>query len=104
MKNQSHRPIREHVEMHGHGVCACYLYAGVTDVAVETGDRELIKVSQRLWKNLTQKHLYITGGIGGASWEDGVKLGSRTRDTWADIARFAGVLRRSALSGDDSPV
>ena len=34
---QAHAPLREQTEANGHSVRACYLYAGVADVALETG-------------------------------------------------------------------
>ena len=35
---QAHLPLRQHTEANGHSVRACYLYAGIADVALETGD------------------------------------------------------------------
>lgn len=62
--NQSHVPVREQSEAVGHAVRACYMYAGMADLAAETGDATLINACQRLWHNLTEKRMYITGGIG----------------------------------------
>jgi len=62
--NQSHLPVRQQTQVVGHAVRAMYLYCGMTDVAVATGDRTLLDACQRLWKNLTQKRMHITGGIG----------------------------------------
>ncbi len=62
--SQAEEPIRAQESVHGHSVRACYLYAGVTDVAQETGDSELLAVSRRLWDDLTQRQMYLTGGIG----------------------------------------
>lgn len=68
---QSHIPIREQSEMVGHSVRACYLYAGATDVAIETGDQELAAALRRLWENLTEKQMYITAGVGQANNNEG---------------------------------
>jgi DUF1680 family protein len=62
--NQSHLPVREQTDVVGHSVRAMYLYSGMADVATETGDRALAAACKRLWKNLTQKRMHITGGIG----------------------------------------
>lgn len=62
--SQSHLPVREQKVALGHAVRAMYFYAGVTDIAIETGDRELIKVAKRLWENVTGRQMYITGGVG----------------------------------------
>lgn len=68
---QAHAPIREHTEATGHAVRACYLYAGIADVALETGDAELLAVSRRLWDDLTQHQMYVTGGLGPAHSNEG---------------------------------
>lgn len=62
--SQAHQPIREQKAVTGHSVRACYLYAGVTDIARETGDEELLRVVKTLWDDLMQHQFYVTGGIG----------------------------------------
>ena len=62
--SQSHLPVREQKVAIGHAVRAMYFYAGLTDIAIETGDSELIKVAKRLWENVTGRQMYITGGVG----------------------------------------
>ena len=61
---QAHLPVREQKTAEGHSVRAGYLYAGMADVAAETGDKELLAACKRLWKNITEKRMYVTGGIG----------------------------------------
>ncbi len=68
---QAHKPIREQTEATGHAVRACYLYAGIADVALETQDQELVEVSRRLWDDLTSHQMYITGGLGPAHSNEG---------------------------------
>ena len=58
------KPYREYDRMVGHAVCAVYLAAGVTDVALETGDQTLVAALERLWDHMVTKQLYVTGGIG----------------------------------------
>jgi len=65
--NQSHLPVREQSSAEGHAVRAMYLYSGMADVARETGDEELAAACRRLWANMTQRRMYITGGIGSSS-------------------------------------
>ncbi|MAU13304.1 MAG: hypothetical protein CL607_26030 [Anaerolineaceae bacterium] len=72
---QAHVPIREQTEATGHAVRACYLYAGIADVALETGDKELFEVSRRIWEDLTQHQMYITGGLGPAHSNEGFTFG-----------------------------
>ena len=61
---QAHLPVREQDTAEGHAVRACYLYAGMADVAAETGDASLMKACRRLWKNIVEKRMYIHGGVG----------------------------------------
>lgn len=68
---QAHAPIRDQETATGHAVRACYLYAGVADVALETGDPSLLETSRRLWDDLTQHQMYITGGLGPARSNEG---------------------------------
>ncbi len=63
--HQAHIPVREQNEAVGHAVRAVYLYSGMADVARLTGDDELFKACERIWNNIVEKKLYVTGGIGG---------------------------------------
>ena len=64
---QAHLPVREQDTAEGHAVRAMYLYSGMVDVAAETGDESLLEAARRLWRNVTQRRMYVTGGIGSAS-------------------------------------
>ncbi len=68
---QAHAPLREQTEANGHAVRACYLYAGIADVALETGDEELLTLSRRLWDDLTQRQMYLHGGVGPSHSNEG---------------------------------
>ncbi|WP_298363551.1 beta-L-arabinofuranosidase domain-containing protein [uncultured Lutibacter sp.] len=61
---QERKPLRKETEAVGHAVLALYYYAGAADVAAETGEKELIDALDRLWENVTQKKMYITGALG----------------------------------------
>lgn len=61
---QDHAPVREQDTAEGHAVRATYLYCGMADVAMETGDRELVDTLERLWSNVTERRMYVTGGLG----------------------------------------
>lgn len=62
--HQAHKPVREQKEAVGHAVRATYMYTAMTDLAVKTQDESLKKACEELWNNVTQKQMYITGGIG----------------------------------------
>jgi DUF1680 family protein len=57
-------PVREAEVLRGHAVRATYLAAGAVDVAVETGDTELLAALARQWRNTVAKRTYLTGGMG----------------------------------------
>lgn len=61
---QSHLPVREQREAYGHAVRAMYLYAGMADLALETGDEALLEVCRSLFRDVTTRKMYVTGGIG----------------------------------------
>ena len=68
--NQDRLPFRQQTKAMGHAVRANYLFAGATDVYAETGDTSLSNTLDRMWDDLTQHKMYITGGCG--SLYDGV--------------------------------
>ena len=61
---QDHEPVRTASEPTGHAVRQMYLDCGVVDVAVETGDRELLDAAVRRWENLVATRMYLTGSLG----------------------------------------
>ncbi|MDT8390264.1 MAG: glycoside hydrolase family 127 protein [Lentisphaeria bacterium] len=61
---QAHMPVTEQTEAVGHAVRAAYMYAGMADVAAETGNEELLKACRGIWDNIVGKRMYVTGGIG----------------------------------------
>ncbi|MBO5033014.1 MAG: glycoside hydrolase family 127 protein [Lachnospiraceae bacterium] len=63
--NQAHLPVREQKEAVGHAVRAVYLYSGMADVARLKNDDSLYEACERLWDNIVNQKMYITGGIGG---------------------------------------
>ncbi len=61
---QAHRPVREQREPVGHAVRAMYLYSAMADLARELPEADLAQTCRRLWDEIQQRHLYVTGGIG----------------------------------------
>ena len=62
--NQSHATVYEQDEAVGHSVRAVYMYTAMADLAAEDGDARLLDACRRLWNNIVQQKMYITGGIG----------------------------------------
>ncbi len=63
-QNQDRLPFRLQSEAVGHAVRANYLYAGVTDLFMETGEDSLMTALKSIWKDVVTKKLYITGACG----------------------------------------
>jgi uncharacterized protein len=57
-------PVRAATVLRGHAVRALYLGAGAVDVAVETGDDELLSAVVRQWEAAVARRTYLTGGMG----------------------------------------
>lgn len=62
--HQDHEPFRELEAVTGHAVRMVYYCAGATDVVLETGEPEYHAALDRLWKSMTARRMYVTGGIG----------------------------------------
>ncbi|MEU6355240.1 beta-L-arabinofuranosidase domain-containing protein [Streptomyces sp. NPDC047072] len=61
---QDRVPLREATDVEGHAVRQLYLLAAATDLATETGDRQLRAAAQRLWAAMTATKTHLTGGLG----------------------------------------
>jgi DUF1680 family protein len=62
--NQDRIPFNRQTEAMGHAVRANYLYAGITDIYLETGEDSLMIALDKIWHNMTEQKMYITGGCG----------------------------------------
>jgi DUF1680 family protein len=69
--SQSHQPIREQEKVVGHAVRAMYLFSAVADLADEYDDPTLLDTCYRLWDNLINKRMYLTGGLGPSRFNEG---------------------------------
>jgi DUF1680 family protein len=103
---QDHKPITEQNEAVGHAVRATYMYCGMADVAMLTGDQGYARAIDRIWKNVVGKKLYLTGGIGarrkGEAFGDDYELPNATayNETCAAIANAMWNHRMFLLHGD----
>ena len=62
--SQAHIPVREQTTAEGHSVRACYLYSGMADLAWQDDDEALKKACEALFKNISRRRMYVTGGVG----------------------------------------
>ena len=70
--NSDRAPFREMNKVVGHAVRANYLFAGVADVYAETGDTSLLTTLNKMWDNVVNHKMYVTGGCG--ALYDGVSV------------------------------
>jgi len=69
--DQSHVPVVQQYEAVGHAVRASYSYAGMADIAMETGDVDYLSAVMSLWDNIVNRKYYVTGGIGSGETSEG---------------------------------
>jgi len=104
--SQDHLPVRQQDKVVGHAVRAMYLYSGMADVAGEMGDTGLFEAATRLYRDLTTKRIYVTGGIGPSVENEGFTrdydLPNETayQETCASIGVAMWADRMLALTGD----
>lgn len=75
--NQAHAPILEQTTVEGHSVRAMYLLTAVADLVYQDvggkpygQSKEYMAALDRLWNNMVDKKMYVTGGIGAMhQWE-----------------------------------
>jgi DUF1680 family protein len=68
--NSDRYPFTQMQEVQGHAVRANYLFAGAADLYAENGDTALLNTLDRMWDDVVNHKMYITGGCG--SLYDGV--------------------------------
>ncbi len=68
---QDDKPIREQTEVVGHAVRAMYLYCAMADAAAITGDEGLLTAMDKIWHDVTERKMYLTGGIGPSASNEG---------------------------------
>ncbi|MBQ2990326.1 MAG: glycoside hydrolase family 127 protein, partial [Clostridia bacterium] len=62
--NQSDVPARDQTVARGHAVRQVYMLVGMADAAAKTGDAQMAAACRRMFENITQKQMYLTGAIG----------------------------------------
>ena len=61
---QQHKPVLQQSEAVGHAVRATYLYSAMADIGALTGRGEYAEALDRIWGNITNTRMHITGGLG----------------------------------------
>src|SRR6202011_3512884 len=90
---QAHAPIRQQTKVVGHAVRAMYLLAAVADLGVAARDPSLLETAEQLWRDVIDTKLYVTGGIGSASENEGFTRDSdlRTENAYAETCASIGL-------------
>jgi DUF1680 family protein len=103
---QDHKPVRQQMEVTGHAVRAMYLYAGMADVAGLTGDQGLLTALEKIWHDVVDRRMYLTGGIGPSAHNEGFTVpydlpnDSAYAETCAAIGMALWNHRMFLMSGD----
>jgi len=106
--HQDATPLRQQSEMVGHAVRAVYLNAGAADLLAEEADPALRSALDAMWRNMTTRRGYVSGGIG-SRWEGeafGEDYELPNRRAYAEsCAAIGGVMwawRMMALAAEDN--
>lgn len=62
--HQDHLPFRQLTRLEGHAVRAVYLNCGAADIETETHEPALHTALEEMWQNMTQRQMYLHGGLG----------------------------------------
>jgi hypothetical protein len=60
----SGQPFTSRTKLEGHAVRALYATSGGADYYLETGEEAYRRTLERLWRDMVQAKMYITGGVG----------------------------------------
>jgi len=69
--NQAHKKAADQTEAVGHAVRAAYLYSGMADIAAIEKDQAYLDAITKIWEDIVYGKIYITGGIGATSGNEG---------------------------------
>ena len=105
--DQTHAPVREQNTAEGHAVRAGYLYSGMADVAYECEDDALLAACRRIFDNIAQCRMYITGGVGSTAMSEAFTMDYDLPNPTAYTESCAAIslmmfARRMMLFGADS--
>jgi DUF1680 family protein len=103
--SQDHKPVITQDKAVGHAVRANYMYAGMADVAALTGDQRYLDAITKIWNNVVDTKLHLTGGCGarasGEAYGDDYELPHRCyNETCAAVAFLFWNHRMFLMTGD----
>ncbi|MBE7020538.1 MAG: glycoside hydrolase family 127 protein [Ruminococcaceae bacterium] len=89
--DQSNIPVREMTSAEGHSVRANYLYAAMASLSKEVNDSSLFNACKRIFDNIVNKRMYITGGTGSSGNGEAYTVDYYLPDTKAYSETCAGI-------------
>ncbi len=103
--SQNHLQVIKQDKAVGHAVRANYMYSGMADVAALTGNQDYLKAITRIWENVVNTKLHLTGGCGaraaGEAYGEDYELPHNCyNETCAAIAFLFWNHRMFLMSGD----
>ncbi|QYK47787.1 MAG: glycoside hydrolase family 127 protein [Phycisphaeraceae bacterium] len=102
---QDHKPVAEQMEAAGHAVRAGYMYMAMADLALR-GRGNYRGALDALWEDVTERRMFITGGIGPSAHNEGftdpydIPTHSAYQETCASIALCMWAHRMFLLTGE----
>jgi DUF1680 family protein len=69
--DQDDQPVLGQRSIEGHAVRATLLWAGVAAAACENGRTDYLAAARRVWENLVERRMYVTGGVGAVAAFEG---------------------------------
>lgn len=98
--------VKDLEKIHGHAVRGMYLFTAMADYAAETGDTEYLDALERLWNNVVNTRMYVTGGIGSSARNEGFTYDYDlpNKDAYCETCASVGMVlwnqRMNMLKGD----
>lgn len=113
-------PVEELRSIGGHAVRAMYLFCGMVDVAARRPGTNYREALDALWKDVVERNMYITGGIGSSAKNEGftkdydlpnaeaycetcasigMALWNMRMNEWTGESRYIDVMERSIYNG-----
>ena len=91
---QLHIPVRRIIDPVGHAVRAMYMFCGMADLYAESGDSDLLNALVISWLKITERKMYITGGIGSIKGIEGFQkdFKLRIKNSYSETCAAVGYL------------
>jgi len=69
--NQADKRVVDQTEAVGHAVRATYMYSGMADIAAIEKNEDYLRAITRIWDDIVNGKIYVTGGIGATGGNEG---------------------------------